>query len=479
MKFMGRERELDLLNQLTQKSSASLAVIYGRRRVGKTRLIEQFVENYQCYSFAGLHPDLELSSAEQLQEFATQVELEFKSKAKSGESPVYNNWSEAFYDLAQRTRSGRVVIVFDEITWLANKDPHFLGKLKIAWDKYFKKNPELILIICGSVSAWIHKNILSSTGFHGRISLAIRLRELPLSDCHDFWGGASENISGYEKLKLLAVMGGIPKYLEEISGKSTAEENIKRLAFSETGILFNDFRQIFSDSLYSHNEAYRRIVMFLAAGSRSQADIAKELNFKAGGTLSDYLDNLCLAGFVTKHFAWNLKSAKVSNRSYYRLSDNYLRFYLKYILPNYQKITAGYFDFASFDALPAWSSIAGLQIENLVLNNQFEIVEALSIEKSEIICSGPYIQRKTARCSGCQIDYLVQTKFNTLYLCEVKFSRLTIGVEVIDEIKKKIEALVLPKNMSIRPVLIHVGELSDQLIDAQFFAKTIDLCSLI
>ena len=148
-------------------------------------------------------------------------------------------------------------------------------------------------------------------------------------------------------------------------------------------------------------------------------------------------------------------------------------------MPNHQKITSGHFEFNSFNTLPAWSIIAGLQVENLVLNNRHEIIERLNVDKSEIICDGPYTQRKTTKHAGCQIDYMIQTKFNNLYLCEIKFSRNTIGRSIIDEINKKIKALATPRNMSIRPVLIHVGELSDSLIDEQYFAKTIDLCALL
>ena len=474
MKFIGRSREVSLLNQLAEKESASLVVIYGRRRVGKSRLIEEFGQSLKTYSFTGLHPDLLLTKEEQINEFSIQVGLEFKTT-----KPSYTDWSEAFYDLSQRTQTGKTLIILDEITWLGAKDSSFLGKLKIAWDKYFKKNPELILVLCGSVSSWIKKNILASTGFHGRISLTLHLKELPLSVCKAFWGSLSDKISAYEKLKILAVTGGIPKYLEEINPSLPAETNIKQLAVSETGILFTDFRQIFSDSLNSHNSHYLAIVHMLVSAHLTQSDIAKKLHIDTGGTLSEYLENLVLAGFITKHSTINLKTKKTSNISYYHLSDNYLRFYLKYILPNGEKIMAGNFEFSSFNFLPAWSSIIALQIENLVLNNRHEIITRLGIPKNEIIFDGPFIQRATEKNKGCQIDYLIQTQFNTLYLCEIKFSRNLIEKSIVDEIEQKIKALDVPKNTSIRPVLIHVGKLHDHLIDTQYFSNTIDLTQLL
>lgn len=113
------------------------------------------------------------------------------------------------------------------------KDPNFLGNLKTAWDIYFKKNPKLVLILCGS--AWIEKNILSSSGFLGRISYTLTLEELSLPECKEFWNKYDNRISAYEKFKILSVIGGVPRYLEEVIATKTAEENINNLCFKKGG----------------------------------------------------------------------------------------------------------------------------------------------------------------------------------------------------------------------------------------------------
>jgi hypothetical protein len=100
---------------------------------------------------------------------------------------------------------------------MGSLDPTFLGKLKNAWDLQFSNNSKLILILCGSVSSWIEKNIIKSTGFLGRPSLYLTLEALPLSDCDHFWDGKGHGISIYEKLKILSVTGGVPRYLELIN----------------------------------------------------------------------------------------------------------------------------------------------------------------------------------------------------------------------------------------------------------------------
>ncbi len=107
--------------------------------------------------------------------------------------------------LAKQCAHGRVVITLDEISWMADDDPTFLGKLKSVWDLHFSNNNELILILCGSVSSWIDKEILSSTGYLGRPSLHMTIKELPMPDCNKFWGNTRNNISSYEKFKILSL----------------------------------------------------------------------------------------------------------------------------------------------------------------------------------------------------------------------------------------------------------------------------------
>jgi hypothetical protein len=152
------------------------------------------------------------------------------------------------------------------------------------------------------------------------------------------------------------------------------------------------------------------------------------------------MDDLITAGFVSHDFTWHLKTGLDSKLSHYRLKDNYLRFYLKYIQPNKKKILK-----APLRVLPQWQSIMGLQFENLVLSNRKSIQKILGIEPSEIINDNPYFQRKSQIQPGCQVDYMIQTKFGTCYLCEINFRSQEITMSVVEELKKKIKALKLPK----------------------------------
>lgn len=466
MKFIGRSQELAQLKRLKNKASASLAVLKGRRRIGKSRLAEEFGKDYTFFSFTGLVPAPQTNAIQERRAFALQLEKYFHVPLR------YDNWLEMFQFLAEQTQNTDAVILLDEISWMGAKDPEFLGHLKMAWDLYFKKNDRLVLILCGSISAWIDRNILSNTGFLGRISLYMTLKELPLHECALFWQG-QKGVSAFEKLKVLSVTGGIPRYLEEIDPHKTAEENIQDLCFNPSGILFHEFQQIFNDLFGAQTTLYQRIVEALMDGPKNRETLVKILDSQSGGGLTEHLDNLIQAGFIQRDRLWHLDTHQESRLSTFRLSDNYVRFYLKCIHPNRSKIEQDGFAHFHIQDFPGWSALLGLQFENLVLNNRATIQESLGISPQNLLRDGPYWQRATNRQPGCQIDYLMQTRDDTLYVCEIKFSKHPIGMDIIPSMTDKLDRLKAPKHLSKRPILIHVNGITDDLEDAHFFRNIV------
>ena len=151
--FIGRKKELQQLQSLFTKKTANLVVIKGRRRIGKSRLIEESARDVKFFAFSGFHPTEGISAQHQRDEFPLQLGRLFYIP-----TPFSKDWSELFRTLAHHTQAGQCVILLDEISWMGFKDPTFLGKLKNAWDLHFKKNSELVLVLCGLVSSWIEKN---------------------------------------------------------------------------------------------------------------------------------------------------------------------------------------------------------------------------------------------------------------------------------------------------------------------------------
>jgi len=469
--FIGREKELATLEDLFSKGTSCFTVIKGRRRIGKSRLVEEFAAGKKFYRFSGLPPEKGVTSQTQRDDFSRRLRQYFP------ELPTLkaDEWAELFELLAKRTQKGKTVILFDEISWMADGDPAFLGKLKNAWDELFKKNPDLILILCSSISAWVEKNILASTAFLGRVHYVMTLKELPLTVCMRFWGAQQSQVSTYDQFKYIAVTGGVPLYLESLNPKMPVEDNIQKLCFEPGGLLFREFDNIFHDLFDKRSGYYKQIVSILVSAPANLDSICQQLNISSGGVISDYLTDLVEAGFIARDYAWSFKTGSRSKLSRYRLSDNYLRFYLYYIDKQKDKIERGHYQASSMSALPGWSSIMGLQFENLVLGNRQLIWKQLGLSAHDIVNDGAYFQKNTKQQAGCQIDYLIQTRYNNLFVCEVKFSRNEIKTNVIDEVQQKIARLKIPMHFSCFPVLIHVNAVSDAVLDANYFMKIIDL----
>lgn len=471
--FVGRSAELTRLQDLWSKRSASLVVVRGRRRIGKSRLVEEFAKGHTFFQLSGIAPVKGTNKQVQRDVFAQQLARQLGLP----EIRAYD-WSELFSLLARYAKQGRVVILLDEISWMGSKDSTFLGKLKNAWDLEFKKNAELILILCGSVSTWIEKNIVNSTAFFGRVSLHITLDELPLADCNTLLSKQGFSGSVYEVFKLLSVMGGVPWYLENIYPDRNADDNIKRLCFTKEGLLFHEFDKIFHDLFQKRGDLYKKIIEILSGGPCDFNTICQKLNYKKSGVISEYLDNLVKSGFISRDYTWLIKSGKSSRLSHFRLSDNYLRFYLKYILPNSTKIIAD--NFADNSFLPSlWDAAMGFQFENLVLKNRKIIKQLLNLSPQDVVADNPFFQRKSSTQPGCQIDYLIQTRLNTLFACEIKFSKNEIKTNIIEEMQHKIANLILPKGFSCFPVLIHVNGVSEAVIDSDYFTRIIDFATLL
>lgn len=414
----------------------------------------------------GLSPKTAKSNRDQLNGFYSQLQLQ------SGKSYEVVDWLKAFKDINDEITDGqRTVVLLDEISWMGFYDRGFPGLLKIAWDNYFHRHPDLILFLCGSVSSWIRENILENGGFLGRPSADIVLRELPVKDCLAFWGGAAKRLSSREFFDMLSVTGGVPRYLEEIDPSLSVDESLRRSCFSPSGYLFRDFDLMF-DELYDSGAGERKNVLeTLSEGAMTVSEIAKKLGRSRNGHLAEILKDLSQGGFVAAERGINPKTGELRQEIRYRICDNYVRFYLRTILPRRDMIENGAYRFESLEQLPGWNSILGLQFENMVLGALPALVRKLHLEKTHIVSMSPFRRFPHDHVRGCQIDCLIQTK-RSLYVVEIK-RRMEIGMEVVAEVERKIEALPHDERLSVRPVLVYDGRLSPLVTDENYFASII------
>ena len=473
--FVGREEQLEQLKALWRKPVASLVTCRGRRRIGKSTLIEEFARRNRVrfIKLEGVEPQPGVDNDTQLTAFARQL----AEQTHCDDSPL-NNWFAAFARLAKTLNPReKTVLLLDEISWMGKYDVTFTGELKYAWDNRFSKNPKLIMVLCGSVSSWIDKRILKSKGFVGRPSLNLLVPELSLRECAAFWRRGGCKASSTEMIDVLSVTGGVPKYLENIDPSMSADENIKRLCFTAGALLVGEFDEIFNDALDANLGLKKRMLMSLGEGMKTPTEVAEALGLENNGHLSECLAELETAGFVAKDTGLNPLTGKKSNVVRYRVSDNYTRFYLKFIEPNRELIRKGSFTFASLEQLPGWNATLGLQFECLVYNNLREIVHRIGLDRTLILSAAPYVQNPTMRAKGCQIDLLVQTR-RMLYVIEIK-RRESVGEWVVSDVEEKIARLKTSRKVSVVPVLVYDGNLSKRVSADGYFGYVISASELL
>lgn len=471
--FVGRELELQRLEDLSKSNRACLVVMKGRRRIGKSRLAEEFGKDKIFLPFSGLPPVKGVTAQEQRDAFARQLTSFFHLPPCT-----FTDWSDAFAYLSRNLTAKSTVILFDEISWMSSKDPTFVPKLKVWWDLILQNHPSVTLILCGSISTWIDKNIINSTAFFGRVSLYLELTELSIPQCKELLHLQGFKGSDLDLFKILCVTGGVPWYLEQIQPHQSADENIKRLCFEKNGLLVHEFERIFHDLFSSRGDIYKKIVTLLSQGMKDRISLRKAIAYSPSGTLSHHLKALEICGFVSKHPDWSLKTGKPGKLTLYRLADNYLRFYIHYIAPNLTKIEQGSFLEVPLSSLPGWEPMLGFQLENLLLKNRMLLYRALGIHPQDIAMDNPYLQKPSERKKGCQIDYLIQMHSHTLFVCEIKMRRRELSLEVIDAMKAKIGSLALPKGFGVSPVLFHLGPVSDALLSSRYFYRIIDIADI-
>ena len=467
--FIGRETELKDLKNLWRRPAASLVTVRGRRRIGKSTLIEEFARRNRVrfVKIEGVHPGPGVTNETQLENFARML------AAQTGtEYEPLTNWFDAFKRLdgclSSREKS---VLLLDEISWMGKYDPMFTGNLKIAWDNWFSKKPKLIMFLCGSVSSWIDKYILTSTGFVGRPTMRMDLRELSMRESYEFWKARNSGASVRDVVDVLSVVGGVPKYLEDVDPLATADENIGRMCFSPDGLLVKEFDEMFNDSLEEGLAVRKKLLTALRDGPLDMTELAKACGMEPNGYVTANLKALESAGFVSCDNGCNPVNGKKLKSPRYRICDNYVRFYLKYIEPNRPLIEKGAFRFSSIEQLPGLSAFLGLQFESLVNANLSTLMDELGLGRTLLVSAAPYSQRKTQRIKGCQIDLLIQTDA-AIHVVEVK-RRERIDEDVIDEVKEKVRRLKVRRGVSMFPELVYAGNVSKRIEAVGYFRRII------
>ena len=295
----------------------------------------------------------------------------------------------------------------------------------------------------------------------------LELKELPPCDCVKMWGPSADRLSVREKIDLLSLTGGVPKYVEEVRPELTADENIRKLCFLPRGFLFKEFDDMFASVFGQRVKSRGSILRLLMSGPKTAAELAESEGGESSGNYTKVLRDLQLAGFVSGDGGLNPQTGKPLREVRYRIRDNYVRFYLHYVEPRKAAIENGLFDFTSLEQLEGWHVRLGLQFENLVLNHVQKLFPMLGLGRSLVLSAAPHVQKGTKRRKGCQIDLLIQTE-RTLFVVEIKRCK-EIDHSIISEVEDKVKSLKYDHRQSVRTALVYDGDLVASVPASRYF----------
>jgi len=439
--FVGRISELETLRTKDRLGRARLIAIYGRRRIGKTSLIEKAFENETIWKFEGLEG---ASSKKQLHHFLFLLSKYSEDPSVSSISSGMG-WEEALSLLAQKAKGRKLVIFFDEFQWMASMRSGLVSIFKWAWDNHFSHLDNCNFVLCGSISSFIVKRVIRSKALYGRINLEMNLKPFSLAETHDFFGAKWKN---EEIMELYMAIGGVPRYLQEIDPAKSVVQNLERLAFSQHGFFFNEYQRLFV-SHFSKNHTYEKILKLLAANRiLSIPELAGKLKLKTGGTLTELVNDLALAGFVEKFHP--VDKGSNGRLTHLRIQDEFLHFYYCFVEPRLSSIEQG--TVKTFEILTGsiYEQWRGYALERLCLKHKVNIAKALGFHGIRYEAGAWY---KSTGDTGTQIDLLFKRADRIMTVCEIK-NRQKLSLELITQFEKKTDFLSKYFYFPIQKVLI-------------------------
>lgn len=324
--FVGRKDELNTLESLWAKDSFQMVVIYGRRRVGKTTLISQFVNNKRVLSFTAL----EQSDQNNLSDLSLKIQ-QFFSLPQTGS---FASWQEAINYIGERAQTDPFVFVFDELPYAVQRNASIPSILQIAIDQVFKDSQAMI-ILCGSNQGAMESKVLGrKSPLYGRRTAKIELQPLGFRDAAKMLG----NVTPQEAFEYYACFGGVPYYLDQVDRTLSFKENIAKLYFEPSGFLYEEPMGLLRQEL-SEPATYNSILRAIANGATKQSAIADKTGVQAT-TLTRYLKTLISLGIIERAVPYGENPDK-SKRGTYRIKDACCDFWFRFVMLYTQEIESG------------------------------------------------------------------------------------------------------------------------------------------
>lgn len=406
--IIGRHEEMATLASCYESNKSELVIVYGRRRIGKTFLIRETFDNKFDFYLTGLYNK---SKKKQLENFSYALS---EYSGETSETP--SSWYEAFRLLkgyiSNINHTGKKLIFLDEVPWMDNKRSDFVSALENFWNGWGAGQKDVMLILCGSATAWMMDKILGDKGgLFNRDTERIYLEQFTLKETEEFLHSNGVMLNRYEEAQCYMIMGGVPYYLAKVRRGMSLSQNIDNMFFKKNPLLKDEFNHLYN-ALFNKSEQYIKIAEMLSREPQgmTRSEIAQKLKLSKGGNLSKMLENMVNSDLIRiDPYYERLKKDAV-----YQLCDFYTIFYFKFI-----KDGSNDEKFWSNLAEGAHSAWIGLAFEQLCFAHIRQMKMALGI----IGVGSEYYAWRNNMAGGAQIDLIIDRNDHIIDLCEMKFSK--------------------------------------------------------
>lgn len=420
--FIGRERELQALTRLYQSGKFEFAVIYGRRRVGKTALINQFIGDKKAIYFMGV----ESNAKQNLENFSKSI-LESTSAVRADTS--FLSFQAALEYVFRLSEKERIILAIDEYPYVARASKSLASTLQMVIDKY-KNTSQLMLILCGSSMSYMEDHVLAyKAPLYGRRTAQMKISPFDFAETCLYFDGLSHE----DKALMYGVVGGTPQYLLQMSDKCSVEENIKNTYLNPMSFLFEEPTNLLKQEV-REPAIYTAIITAIATGASRMSEIAGKVG-EDSNVCAAYIKNLVSLGIVQRETPYG---EKVSRKSVYSIADPMFRFWYRFVLENYSAIARGAADLVYRRIEPHFTDYMGKIFEEICVQYLWKLLLAGSspVEFHSLGCwwgNNPMTKRQT------EIDIMGEQDKDTALFGECKWTNEKVDLGVLEALRQRSE----------------------------------------
>lgn len=422
-RIIGRKTECERLEKCLKADQAQLVIVYGRRRVGKTFLINQFFAGRFDFKLTGAYAQ---PKETQLRYFSAEL-----NRQSGKEMPAPKDWIEAFAllrdYLSTLSKGDKHIVFFDEMPWMDTQRSGFLSAFEWFWNDWGSTQENLVFTVCGSATSWMVEKIAENKGgLFNRQTCRLYLQPFNLRETELYLQSRNIEWSRRDVAECYMIMGGIPYYLSLLDPEMAFNANIDNLFFRKRAELWDEFDHLYQ-TLFTNSGQYIKIVEQLSKKCMglTRTEISEQTKLPANGVLSKMLNDLADSGFIRKYSFYGRKSKD----TLYQLSDYYTLFYYRFIQGGFGKDEHFWSNTLDNPSRRAW---AGLTFEQLCKDHIPQIKRKLGIAgvlSEESSWFSAHKGNEARSDSGAKIDLLIDRRDQVINLCEIKYSLNAFAID--------------------------------------------------